>query len=82
MYSIYEIGENYFAAVLRLNLILIFESFAGETQRLIGKYENSNDSRITCVEWLNSHDDSLVMIGSDDGSIRVWKPDYEKGKPK
>jgi len=54
----------------------------GESQRLIGKWENSNDSRITSLEWLNAHDESLILVGSDDGSLRAWKPDYEKGKPK
>lgn len=48
----------------------------------MGRWENSNDSRITSVEWLNSHDESLAMVGGDDGSVRVWRPDYEKGKPK
>lgn len=30
-------------------------------------------SRITSVEFMNSHDVSLLMTGSDDGSVRVWK---------
>lgn len=30
-------------------------------------------SRITALEFINSHDLSLLMTGSDDGSVRVWK---------
>ena len=56
--------------------------YAGESQRIIGKWDNSNDCRITTIEWVNAHDESLVMIGGDDGSIRIWKSDGEKGKPK
>ena len=28
------------------------------------------------MEFLNSHDVALLMVGSDDGSIRVWKNYY------
>lgn len=30
-------------------------------------------SRITALEFINAHDVSLLMAGSDDGSVRVWK---------
>ncbi|KAK2586076.1 hypothetical protein KPH14_008365 [Odynerus spinipes] len=30
-------------------------------------------SRITALEFINAHDVTLLMAGSDDGSIRVWK---------
>lgn len=30
-------------------------------------------SRITALEFINSHDLSLLMAGSDDGSVRIWK---------
>ncbi|XP_023246408.1 regulatory-associated protein of mTOR isoform X2 [Copidosoma floridanum] len=33
-------------------------------------------SRITTLEFINSHDVALLMVGSDDGSIRVWKNYY------
>lgn len=33
-------------------------------------------SRITALEFINSHDVALLMVGSDDGSIRVWKNYY------
>lgn len=55
---------------------------SGDTPRLIVKCENSNDSRITCLEWVNVHDESLVLIGSDDGSARFWLPDHIGGKSK
>jgi regulator-associated protein of mTOR len=28
------------------------------------------------LEFINSHDVTLLMVGSDDGSIRVWKNYY------
>lgn len=30
-------------------------------------------SRITALEFINSHDVALLMVGSDDGSVRIWK---------
>ncbi|KAK9301643.1 hypothetical protein QLX08_006065 [Tetragonisca angustula] len=30
-------------------------------------------SRITALEFINAHDVTLLMAGSDDGSVRVWK---------
>lgn len=33
-------------------------------------------SRVTAMEFINSHDVALLMAGSDDGSIRVWKNYY------
>ncbi|PSN48417.1 Regulatory-associated protein of mTOR [Blattella germanica] len=35
-------------------------------------YERSKASRITSLEFVNSHDVSLLLVGSDDGSIRLW----------
>ena len=55
---------------------------AGESHKVIGKWENSNDSRITSLEWVNAHDESLIMVGGDDGSLRFWHYNSEKGKPK
>ncbi|XP_021951380.1 regulatory-associated protein of mTOR isoform X2 [Folsomia candida] len=53
-----------------------------DTSRLICKSDNSSDSRITAIDWINAHDESLIIIGTDDGSVRVWKPDLESGKPR
>lgn len=30
-------------------------------------------SRVTALEFINAHDVTLLMAGSDDGSVRVWK---------
>lgn len=34
---------------------------------------NKTKSRVTALEFINSHDLSLLMAGSDDGSVRIWK---------
>lgn len=30
-------------------------------------------SRVTALQFINSHDVALLMAGSDDGSVRIWK---------
>ena len=30
-------------------------------------------ARITSLEFINGHDDALLLIGTDDGSCRVWR---------
>jgi WD40 repeat protein len=50
--------------------------------RLICKFDNSFNSRITAIDWMNSHDESLIIIGADDGCVRIWKPDLDTGKTK
>nr|CAD7603780.1 unnamed protein product [Timema genevievae] len=32
----------------------------------------SRNSRITSLDFINNHDVSLLLVGSDDGTIRVW----------
>lgn len=46
-------------------------------------HSSTSNSRISSAHLVNPHDLSLLMIGSDDGSIKVWK-DYnvEKSHPK
>ncbi|CAG7784958.1 unnamed protein product [Allacma fusca] len=61
-----------------ISMVSLYEM--GESQKLVNKWENSNDARITSIEWVNSHDDSLVMVGADDGTVRIWNPDGEKPK--
>ncbi|EDO47933.1 predicted protein [Nematostella vectensis] len=42
-------------------------------------YFNNNNSkltRITSMEFLNAHDLTLLLTGTDDGSVRVWR-DYD-----
>ncbi|XP_071567767.1 regulatory-associated protein of mTOR isoform X2 [Temnothorax nylanderi] len=36
-------------------------------------YGNKVKSRITALEFINSHDLTLLMAGSDDGSVQIWK---------
>lgn len=40
----------------------------------------SNNARITSMSWINESYDSLLMVGSDDGTIKIWKdtadPEY------
>jgi regulator-associated protein of mTOR len=33
-----------------------------------------SSSRITALEWINAHDAAMIMVASDDGSVKVWKP--------
>ncbi|XP_043280905.1 regulatory-associated protein of mTOR isoform X2 [Venturia canescens] len=33
----------------------------------------SKPSRLTALEFINSHDVSLLMAASDDGAVRIWK---------
>lgn len=34
---------------------------------------NHQSVRITALDFINAHDDSLLMIGSDDGVVKIWK---------
>ncbi|XP_034933935.1 regulatory-associated protein of mTOR isoform X2 [Chelonus insularis] len=34
---------------------------------------NKIGTKITSLEFINSHDVSLLMTGSDDGAVRIWK---------
>ena len=36
-------------------------------------YTSNNAARITAMSWINESYDSLLMIGSDDGSVKVFK---------
>ncbi|XP_074648053.1 regulatory-associated protein of mTOR-like isoform X2 [Tubulanus polymorphus] len=36
---------------------------------------NPKNSRITAMDFINAHDKSLLLVGSDDGSVRIWR-DY------
>ncbi|XP_051171170.1 regulatory-associated protein of mTOR isoform X1 [Leptopilina boulardi] len=35
--------------------------------------KGNKTSRVTALEFINSHDITLLMAGSDDGTIRMWK---------
>lgn len=34
----------------------------------------ANESPVCTVDFINSHDRSLIMAGYDDGSVRIWRP--------
>ncbi|XP_033214111.1 regulatory-associated protein of mTOR isoform X2 [Belonocnema kinseyi] len=38
--------------------------------------KGSRMSRVTALQFINSHDVALLMAGSDDGSVRIWKNYY------
>lgn len=38
----------------------------------------NKNSRVTALEFVNPHDIALLLSGSDDGSIRIWK-NYHSG---
>eukprot|EP00501_MAST-03F_sp_TOSAG23-6_P002370 GSMAST32.ASY1.ANO1.2476.1 assembled CDS len=40
----------------------------------MGQFSNQNrgPSRVTSLLWVNPNDDSLLMVGSDDGMVRSW----------
>lgn len=29
---------------------------------------------MTALEWVNGHDLAMLLVASDDGSIRLWRP--------
>ncbi|XP_024080939.1 regulatory-associated protein of mTOR isoform X2 [Cimex lectularius] len=35
----------------------------------------TNGRKVTCLEYINAHDVSLMATGSDDGAVRIWKHD-------
>uniref|UniRef100_A0A0A9WPK3 Regulatory-associated protein of mTOR n=2 Tax=Lygus hesperus TaxID=30085 RepID=A0A0A9WPK3_LYGHE len=37
--------------------------------------ERGSSRRVTCLEYVNAHDNSLVATGTEDGAVRVWRPD-------
>ena len=37
------------------------------------KASSSRSSRITSLNWVNQSSDSLLMAGSDDGALRIWR---------
>jgi len=46
----------------------------------VGQFRNQNEkpSRITSLLWINPHDDALLLAGSDDGVVRVWRQPCEQ----
>ncbi|CAB3987511.1 regulatory-associated of mTOR-like [Paramuricea clavata] len=48
----------------------------------LNHFENGNPkpTRITAMELLNSHDLPLLLTGSNDGGVRIWR-NYTQGEP-
>ncbi|XP_071105465.1 regulatory-associated protein of mTOR-like isoform X1 [Haliotis cracherodii] len=45
--------------------------------------DNPKSTRITAMDYINAHDKALLMCGSDDGAVRIWRKymvDDGKGK--
>lgn len=44
---------------------------------------NQHPLRVTSLEFVNAHDRSLILVGYDDGSLRLWRPaksSYEESR--
>lgn len=35
--------------------------------------ERGSSRRITCLDFVNAHDNALIATGSEDGAVRVWR---------
>lgn len=44
-------------------IVIDLSLLTADTSRLICKSDNSSDSRITAIDWINAHDESLIIIG-------------------
>ncbi|XP_028395165.1 regulatory-associated protein of mTOR-like isoform X2 [Dendronephthya gigantea] len=53
-----------------------------ETGTRLNHFENGNPkpTHITAMELLNSHDLPLLLTGSNDGAVRIWR-NYTEGNP-
>lgn len=40
----------------------------------------SRPTRVTSLEFVNAHDRSLLMVGYEDGSVRLWRPPAGEGE--
>lgn len=49
-----------------------------EGTKLVSKF--NSPARITAAEFLNPHDISFLLTGSDDGAVHVWR-DYDTDQP-
>ncbi|KAG5867572.1 hypothetical protein JTB14_029792 [Gonioctena quinquepunctata] len=38
------------------------------------KSSRNTSSKITALEWINSQDIAMLMVASDDGGLRLWRP--------
>ncbi|KAK2709231.1 hypothetical protein QYM36_013033 [Artemia franciscana] len=44
-----------------------------DTNMRFAYISNQRDARITAADFVNAHDNTLIMLGSDDGSVKIWK---------
>ena len=67
---------------LLINILLICTCSIWDWEQGIklNNFRNLNPrySRITSMDFVNGHDQALILTGSDDGSVRVWRH-YEEG---
>jgi WD40 repeat protein len=47
--------------------------YGGANYTYATQYGNAASSRITSMTWINESYDSLLVLGSDDGVVRVWR---------
>ncbi|CAH1154387.1 unnamed protein product [Phaedon cochleariae] len=40
-----------------------------------GQIKSSRSGRVTSLEWINAHDVGMLMVGAEDGGVRLWRPD-------
>lgn len=40
--------------------------------------DNARGSKISCMHWVNETAVSLLMVGSDDGVVRLWRNPHQK----
>lgn len=66
-------------AVLHKNSWSIWDVEQGQKLSTLS-HSSTTTGKITAAEFINPHDISLLMTGSDDGSVMVWR-DYQSESP-
>lgn len=62
--------------VVQRNLFLFYSVWDWERSVRLVHFNNQQQpraARITSMEFVNGHDDALLLIGADDGSCRIWR---------
>ena len=44
-----------------------------EQENIKCTFSNHSGSRLTSLEWLNEWDETLLLCGSDDGGVKIWR---------
>ncbi|CAH1187445.1 unnamed protein product [Phyllotreta striolata] len=47
---------------------------AKTTSGQIKSTKSTSNSKITSLQWINSHDLGMLMVASDDGAVKLWRP--------